>query len=67
MDGRPRIIDAAAENPGRIYTVEQDLVEQGGYGEVKSLVADYLAQAQKLGRVPMASSVVRQTLEREAR
>lgn len=67
LDGRPRIIDAAADGPGRIYTVEQDLVEKGGYGEVKSLVADYLAQAQKLGRVPMASSVVRQTLEREAR
>lgn len=54
VDGRPRIIDAAAEDRGRIYTVEQDLCEQGGYGEVMALVSDYIAQAEQLGRIPMA-------------
>jgi hypothetical protein len=53
VDGKPRIIDAAAERAGRIYTVEDDLREKGGYGEVKALVADYLEQAQQLGRIPM--------------
>ena len=51
MDGKPRIIDAAAGKPGRIYTVEEDLCERGGYGEVKALVADYLAVAEQLGRI----------------
>ena len=54
VDGRPRIIDAAAENRGRVYTVEEDLCEQGGYGEVKALVSDYIAQAEQPGRIPMA-------------
>jgi hypothetical protein len=57
VDGKPRIIDAAAERAGRIYTVEEELCEQGGYGEVKALVADYLAQAEQLGRIPMARSL----------
>jgi hypothetical protein len=56
VDGKPRIIDAAVERAGRIYTVEQDLQEKGGYGEVKALVADYLEQAQQMGRIPMARS-----------
>ena len=56
VDGRPRIIDAAAEDRGRIYTVEEDLCEQGGYGEVKALVSDYIAQAEQLGRIPMAKT-----------
>jgi len=54
VDGEPRIIDAAAGQAGRIYTVEGDLQEKGGAGEVRALVADYLAQAQQLGRIPMA-------------
>jgi hypothetical protein len=55
VDGKPRIIDAAAaERTGRIYTVDDDLHENGGYDEVKALVADYLAQAEQLGRIPMA-------------
>jgi len=56
VDGRPRIIDAAAEGRGRTYTVEEDLCEQGGNGEVKALVADYITQAEQLGRIPMACS-----------
>ncbi|MGH2843854.1 MAG: hypothetical protein ACRDKL_09750 [Solirubrobacteraceae bacterium] len=54
VEGQPRIIDAAAHGAGRIYTVEQDLREHGGYGELRALVADYLEQAQRLGRIPMA-------------
>ena len=56
VDGKPRIIDAAVEQAGRIYTVEEELCEKGGNSEVKALVADYIAQAEQLGRVPMARS-----------
>lgn len=59
VGGRPRIIDAAADQAGRIYTVDEELQEKGGYGEVKALVADYLEQAEQLGRVPMAKSARR--------
>ena len=59
IEGRPRIIDAAAEGRGRIYTVEEDLCEKGGNGEVRALVADYIAQAEQLGRIPMARSARR--------
>ena len=54
VDGKPRIIDAAAGRPGRIYTVEEELCEKGGAGEVRALVADYISQAEQLGRIPMA-------------
>lgn len=55
VDGKPRIIDAAADGQaGRIYTVESELA--GGNSEVKGLVADYLARAEKLGRIPMAAA-----------
>jgi hypothetical protein len=57
IEGKPRIIDAAADGPGRIYTVEEELCEKGGYGEVKGLVANYIADAEHLGRIPMAKSV----------
>ena len=53
IDGKPRIIDAAAEGRGRIYTVEEDLCEKGGTGEVNGLVANYIAEAKQLGRIPM--------------
>jgi hypothetical protein len=60
IEGKPRIIDAAAEGQGRIYTVEEELCEKGGAGEVKALVADYIAQAEQLGRIPMAKTPRRQ-------
>jgi hypothetical protein len=56
IEGKPRIIDAAAEGRGRIYTVEEDLCEKGGAGEVKGLVANYIAEAEQLGRIPMAKT-----------
>jgi hypothetical protein len=54
VDGKPRIIDAVAEGIGRIYTVQRDLDNQDGYSAVMGIVADYIAQAQELGRIPMA-------------
>jgi hypothetical protein len=56
VDGKPRIIDAAADQAGRIYTVEEELCEKGGNSEVKALVADYIVRAEQLGRIPMAKS-----------
>jgi len=56
IEGKPRIIDAAAEGRGRVYTVEADLCEKGGAGEVKGLVANYIADAEQLGRIPMAKT-----------
>jgi hypothetical protein len=56
IEGKPRIIDAAAQGAGRIYTVEEDLIEKGGAREVKGLVANYIAQARQLGRIPMAKT-----------
>jgi hypothetical protein len=56
VEGKPRIIDAAAEGRGRIFTVERELREKGGYGELKALVADYLERARALGCIPMASA-----------
>ncbi len=56
VNGKPRIIDAAADQAGRIYTVEEELCEKGGAGEVRALVADYISQAEQLGRIPMARS-----------
>ncbi|MFZ1154746.1 MAG: hypothetical protein WAN93_07575 [Solirubrobacteraceae bacterium] len=56
VEGKPRIIDAAAEGRGRIYTVEQDLCEKGGGSEVKGIVANYIADAEQLGRIPMAKT-----------
>jgi hypothetical protein len=59
IEGKPRIIDAAAEDRGRIYTVEERLREKGGYGEVKAIVADYIEQAGQLGCIPMARGMAK--------
>jgi hypothetical protein len=56
VNGDPRIIDAAADGPGRIYIVEDELCEKGGAGEVSALVADYILQAEQSGGIPMARS-----------
>jgi hypothetical protein len=53
IDGKPRIIDAAAEGRGRTYTVQREVRE--GYAEVKGIVAAYIEQAEELERIPMAS------------
>lgn len=56
VHGRPRIIDAAAEGIGRIYTVQLDLDNEDGYSAIKGIVAAYIADAEQLGRPPMAKT-----------
>lgn len=48
-----RITDRPARGKGRAYLVEADLA-QDGEGAIDAIVEDYVAQAQRLGRVPMA-------------
>jgi hypothetical protein len=55
--GIVRISDCPASGRGRAYLVEREL-EQDGYGALKALVADYVAQAWKLDAVPMATSLL---------
>jgi hypothetical protein len=53
VNGVVRVTDVAARAHGRAYLVERGL-EQDGYSALKSLVADYLEQAELLAAVPMA-------------
>jgi hypothetical protein len=53
--GVVRVIDVPANGGPRAYLIEREL-EQDGYGALKALVADYLAQADRLATVPMGSS-----------
>jgi hypothetical protein len=55
VNGLVRISDVPAVGRGRAYLIEREL-EQDGYAALKALVADYLAQAARLGAVPMAVS-----------
>jgi hypothetical protein len=55
VNGVVRISDVPAAGRGRAYLIEREL-EQDGYAALKALVADYLAQAVRLGAVPMAVS-----------
>jgi hypothetical protein len=50
-----RVTDVPANGNGRAYLVEREL-EHDGYGALKALVADYVAQAELLAAVPMAVS-----------
>jgi hypothetical protein len=61
INGVVRITDVPAGGRGRAYLVEREL-EKDGYGAVKALIADYLAQVQALGDVPMAVSPVERYL-----
>jgi hypothetical protein len=54
VDGVVRVTDVAAHGHGRAYLVERGL-EQDGYAALRSLVADYLEQAELLAAVPMAA------------
>ena len=65
VKGVVRISDHPATESGRCYLVERELEQEGpgAYAALQALVADYLAQAQLLDRVPMAGSVVRHFLE----
>jgi hypothetical protein len=65
VDGVVRVTDRPASEGGRSYLVERAL-EQDGYAALQALVADYTAQARRLGAVPMSTSAVRHTIEQEA-
>ena len=58
IDGVVRITDRPATNNGggRSYLVERELEQEGpgAYAALQALLADYLAQASVLDRVPMA-------------
>ena len=57
IDGRVRVTDRPASGAGRSHLVDRSL-ELDGYSALKALVADYMRQAQELGDIPMASSVL---------
>jgi hypothetical protein len=65
VHGVVRVADHPATGGGRCYLVERELEQEGAgaYAALKALVVDYLDQAQLLGKVPMAGSVVRHYLE----
>ena len=66
IEGVVRITDRpASDGAGRSYLVERELEQEGpcAYAALQALVADYLAQAAALDRVPMGSSVIRHYLE----
>jgi hypothetical protein len=66
IEGVVRITDRpAVDGAGRSYLVERELEQEGpgAYAALQALLADYLAQAAVLDRVPMESSVVRHYLE----
>jgi hypothetical protein len=63
-NGRVTLKDTPAEGEGRTYVIERDL-QDDGYSALKALVADYIEQALELDRVPMASSVIRRSIEAE--
>ena len=69
IEGVVRITDRpTGDSGGRSYLVERELEQEGpgAYAALQALVADYLAQAAALDRVPMGSSVVRHYLEQLA-
>jgi hypothetical protein len=62
VDGVVRITDNPARGRARAYLVERGL-EQDGNLALKPLVADYLALAERLREIPMASSPIERYLE----
>ena len=65
INGVVRVTDLPAAGRGRSYLIERGL-EQDGYAALKALVADYTQAARRLNRVPMATSLLRHTIEQEA-
>lgn len=62
VDGKVRLTDLP-DGPGpRAVIVEREL-EQDGYAALQALVADYLAEAEKLDEIPMLASPVDRYLE----
>jgi hypothetical protein len=65
INGVVRVTDRPAAGRGRSYLIERGL-EQDGYSALKALLADYTQAARRLNSVPMASSLLRHTIEQEA-
>ena len=63
IDGVVRVTDRPAGPGGRSYLVERGLETSD---ELAALVADYIAQAKKLGRVPMSIDPLESELEAAA-
>jgi hypothetical protein len=55
VEARQWIVDASADGPGRMYTVQEDLASDQGSGEPQAVVAAYIAEAERLGRIPLAA------------
>jgi hypothetical protein len=55
VDGVVRVTDNPASGRGRAYLVEREL-ELDGNAAMWALVADYIAQAERLNAIPMACS-----------
>jgi hypothetical protein len=53
VEGVVRITDQSADGAGRRYLVDRGL-EEDGRAAVEALVADYLTQAAKYSRIPIA-------------
>ena len=64
VDGVVRVTDVPAHGRGRAYLVERGL-EHDGYGALKALVADYVAQGELLAAVPMAVSLIESEVSEE--
>jgi hypothetical protein len=55
VDGVVQVTDRPLGHPGRRYPVETGI---SSMGELAALVADYRAQAERLGDCPMRASVI---------
>jgi hypothetical protein len=65
VEGVVRVTDRPADDGGRSYLIERGL-EQDGYAALQALIDEYRRDAQRLNRVPMATSAIRDTIEHEA-
>jgi hypothetical protein len=62
VDGVVRVTDNPASGHGRAYLLEREL-ELDGRAALMALVADYLAQSERLNAIPMACSPIDLYLE----
>jgi hypothetical protein len=65
VGGCVRVVDRPSGEQGRSYLIERGL-ERDGYSALMALVSDYTRVARRLKAVPMATSIVRHTIEQEA-
>ena len=62
VDGVVRVTDSPAHGRGRSYLVERGL-EHDGFDALNALVADYIAQSERLGEIPMATAFLDRYLD----